>query len=105
MSGVITNLDMDRKGDLTVRTFQDVQANADWAHHCREIQSPGKDMRHKWHLPNNMINQFYMEYAGNGPPPPMNQEFWLYVDRRMNSSDYSMFRTDNPANPFRLGWR
>jgi hypothetical protein len=106
MAGVDTKLTMDRKGDLTVQTFQDVQINADWAAHCRDTQQHGKDLRHKWHLPNNMINKFYLDYAGPvGAPPPMNQEFWVYVDKRMNDPQYSKFRTDNPSNPFFLGHR
>jgi len=103
LSGVITNLKLDGE-DITVQTFQDAQYNADWAAHCRDTQTHGRDMRHKWHLPNNIINQFYLDYAGNGAPPPMNQEFWLYVDRRMNDPQYSKFRTDNPSNPFFAGY-
>lgn len=104
MSGVSTKLTMNGD-DLTVHTFQDAQTNADWAQHCRDTQVSGKDMRHKWHLPNNMVNQFYMDYAGDGAPPPMNEEFWRYVDKRMNDPQYSKFRTDNPSNPFFIGFR
>jgi hypothetical protein len=106
MTEIQTRLDLNRNGDLTVRTVQDVQVNADWAQNLRETQVAGKDMRHKWHLPNNMVAQFYMDYAGlDGTPPPMNQEFWAYVDKRMNDPQYSKFRTDNPSNPFFSGYK
>ena len=95
---------MNRNGDVTVRTFQDAQVNADWASHCRDTQVHGKDLRHKWHLPTNIINKFYMDYAGPNLRP-MNQEFWVYVDKQMNDPQYAKFRTDNPSNPFYLGYR
>ena len=106
MSGVQSRLDISRNGDLTVETFQDAQVNADWAANCRDTQQHGRDLRHKWHLPNNMVNKFYLEYAaGASDIPPMNQEFWTYVDKRMNDPQFSKFRTDNPSNPFFIGHR
>ena len=104
MSGVITNLELNGE-DVTVRTYQDAQVNADWASYCRGVPQHGKDLRHKWHLPNNIINAFYLEYAGDGAPPPMNQEFWVWVDRKMADPQYSKFRTDDPSNPFFSGYK
>jgi len=106
MQDILTRLDMNRNGDVTVETFQDAQDIADEAQFSRENVRPGRDIKPKWSLPNNLIYQFYLEYCGpTGFPPPMNQEFWEWVDKKkMTDPAYSKFRTDDPSNPFFSGY-
>src|SRR5690348_9081453 len=91
--------------DITVENVQDVEPSIDHAKLLRDQPQHGRDFQHKWHLPNVMINRFYLEYAGGEAAPPMNAEFWAFVDRKMKDPDYAKFRTDNPSNPFHLGYR
>ena len=76
------------------------------AKQLHEIRSQPKrgDVRHKWSLDTVMINKFYSDYCGWGPPRPMDSEFWAYVDKKMESPEYAVFRADDPANAYRLGW-
>jgi len=78
----------------------------DLARHLHEVRSlPQRgDFRHKWSLDNVMVNKFYSDYCGHGAPRPMDQEFWDYVDKKMENPEYAVFRADDPANAYRLGW-
>lgn len=62
------------------------------------------EIRHKWSLDTVMINKFYSDYCGTGAPRQMDGEFWAYVDKKMESPEYAVFRADDPANAYRLGW-
>ena len=71
----------------------------------REASTVGKDWKHKWQLPNVLVEKFYSEYTG-GTFKPMNQEFWVWVDKKlMSDADLSYFRTNNPSNPFWSGYK
>jgi hypothetical protein len=72
-------------------------------HERRALPQRG-DFREKWALDTVMINKFYSDYCGHGAPRPMDQEFWSWVDRKMSQPEYSVFRLDDPANAYRLGW-
>lgn len=72
--------------------------------HELRTQPQRGDFRHKWSLDNVMVNKFYSDYCGFGPPRPMDKEFWLYVDKKMENPEYSVFRADDPGNAYRLGW-
>lgn len=78
----------------------------DLVRHLHESRSQPQrgEMRHKWSLDTVMINKFYGEYCGHGAPRPMDGEFWDYVDKKMQSPEYAVFRADDPSSAYRLGW-
>ncbi len=96
-------------GDLIVRRFKDLQDTVDATAALRGEPQRG-DFRHKWHLEDIMIDKFYQEYCGlkggvaYGIDRPMNQEFWAWVDKKMDDPEYAKFRTDNQASQLRVGY-
>jgi hypothetical protein len=81
----------------------DAEELAKQLHEARGRPQRG-EMRHKWSLDTVMVNKFYSDYCGHGAPRPMDAEFWAYVDKKMESPEYAVFRADDPANAYRLGW-
>lgn len=101
-----TRLHFSADGSFTAETVQDVEDIIENNKVLREQTTHGRDFRHKWNLPAVMVHKFYNEYnEGLSETRPMNQEFWLWVDRKLNDPDLAKFRTSNPSNPFRLGYR
>lgn len=84
-------------------TVQDIEPILEENKFRREENGRG-DFRHKWNLPTVMIHKFYYEYTA-GEWRPMDNEFWLWVDKKLNDPDYAYFKTSNPSNPFHIGYR
>lgn len=93
---------------LVVERWQDVEPYIENSKEQQKLPNPkGDKFWPKWSLPPIEIIKFYDRYAaGDTFNKPMNQEFWEWVDKQvMGNSDYAFFRTSNPSNPFKLGWR
>lgn len=106
MSELITSFHYDKTDDrLHVVSTQDVEPYLDENKLRREANTVGKNWKHKWHLPNVLVERFYFEYTA-GTYRPMDREFWHWVDRKiMTDSDLALFRTNNPSNPFWVGYK
>lgn len=104
MSDLLTRFHFDNDA-VTVERVQDVEDIIEYNKLLRDQSQVGADFHQKWSLPNVMIERFYLEYAGDNAAPPMNGEFWAFVDKKMNDPDYAKFRTDNPSSPFFIGYR
>lgn len=95
-------------GDLHVRNVQDVEdiiennkrlqaepQKSDWGRHIASVPNV---------FINKMMNDAYMR--GNVNMRMFDEEFnRLYEWNIRNNENWRAFRTDNPSNPFHLGWR
>lgn len=92
-------------GDLVVRRSQDAQDIADRAKMLRDQPNKG-DFHHKWSIPNTLVDQFYQEYCGDqyAAAKPMDDEFWLFVHKRMASPEFRVFWCHDKQNQFRVGY-
>lgn len=106
MSDLLTSFKYNASDDtLHIVNTQDVEPYLEENKLRREANTVGKDWKHKWHLPNVLVEKFYLEYTG-GTFKPMNNEFWHWVDRKiMTDADLAYFRTNNSSNPFWIGHR
>ncbi len=106
MSDLLTGFKYEHVGDeFHITSVQDVEPYLEENKRRRESNTVGQDWKHKWHLPNVLVEKFYSEYTG-GTFKPMNEEFYVWVDKKiMSDPDLSKFRTNDPANPFHLGYR
>jgi len=103
---VATRLHFDAsENKITAQRTQDVEDIIEHNKVLRSMPQKSDWGRHKWNLPNVIVEQFYKSYNGDGPPKPMNAEFWAYVDRKMDDPDYRAFRVDDASNPFFIGHR
>ena len=103
-----TSFHVDRAtGEITINRVQDVEAILERAKEVCKNFTPGGDTRPKWTLSNVQIEKFYLEWCGDKlPPPPMNQDFWKWVDKRvMSDPDYAYCRTSNKASAFFSGFK
>ena len=107
MSGtrVLTSLKMDGR-DLLVHNYQDVE---DIREHNLMLQGePQKSDwgRHVASVPNNIINQWLNEEAARGNVMRIfSEEFNRMYERKIRDPENAAWRTDNPSNPFYVGWR
>lgn len=108
MSGtdVLTELKMEGR-DLVVRSYQDVE---DIIENNKRLQNePQKSDwgRHVASIPNNIYLQWLNEAwaAGNVALKAYSKEMDEIVARKLRNPDYAYLRTDNPSNPFYVGWR
>ncbi len=91
-----------------VNRIQDVEPTLDYITEQRNQPNPkGEKFWPKWEIPPVIQEQLYVKYSeGRFPAPPMDQEFWVWVDKKiMSDPDYSKFRLANTSNPFFLGYR
>jgi len=96
-----------RGDEIDVQRTQDVEDILENAKELAKQPNPtGDHFWDKWTLPNVIVEQFYIKYnEGRVDPKPMNQEFWLWVDKEvMTNPDYSRFRTGNKSRPFVMGY-
>lgn len=105
MSQIVTRPHLDADGSITFERSQDVEDIIEHNKTLRSMPQKSDWGRHKWNLPNVIVEQLYKAYNGDEFPKPMNQEFWAFVDRKMDDPDYRAFRVDNPSNPFFIGHR
>jgi hypothetical protein len=104
---VDTKLKLDN-GDLHVQTTQDVE---DILENNKRLQAePQKSDwgRHIASVPNVFINKMMNDAyaAGNVQMKLFDEEFnRLYEYNVKYNPDWRAWRTDNPSNPFHLGWR
>ena len=106
MSELLTSFKYHASDDaLHIVNTQDVEPYLEENKRRRESNTTGQDWKHKWGLPNVFVERFYSEYTG-GTYRPMNQEFWVWVDKKlMSDPDLSKFKTNDPTNSFRIGYR
>jgi len=103
-NNIFTKLHIDGDGKLFVERTGDAQDLVDAAAVLRDRDQHGGDFKHVWSLDPVMQEKFYQEYCGDGPPKPMDQEFWEWVHKKMKDPQYSKFWTHNPSNPFFTGY-
>ncbi len=90
-----------------VRSVEDVAPTLEFAAASRNLPNP-KGERHwpKWTLPPTTVEKLYTMYCGDKlPAPPMDTEFWQWVDKKvMSDPDYAYYRLGNTSNPFFMGY-
>ena len=86
---------------------EDVSPTLDYAAEQRNLPNPkGERFWPKWTIPPVTQDKLYTLYAGDTmPPPPMDGEFWAWVDKKiMSDPDYAGYRLANTSNPFFIGY-
>ena len=104
--GIRTHLVLDGD-DLLVNRVQDAEPLLEWAKERAKQPNPkGEKFWEKWTLTNVQIEDLYNKYSkGTIPAPPMDQEFWQWVDKTvMSDADYTHCRLINKSNPFHIGY-
>lgn len=105
MSDILTRFHFDGQDRVAVERVQDVEHSLEHAKELAKQANSRTDVRHKWHLPNVLIEKLYNRYCGGGIAKPMNTEFWVWVDKEvMTDESLSAFRTNNSSNPFFIGY-
>ena len=108
MSGtdVLTDLRMDGR-DLTVHSFQDVEDIIERNKRLRNEPQKSDWGRHVASIPNNIYLQWLNEAwaAGNVALRAFSKEMDEIVAAKLRDPDWAFLRTDNPSNPFNVGWR
>lgn len=93
--------------DLHVNRVQDAEPLLEWAKERRKLPNPkGEKFWEKWTLTTVQVEQLYNIYAkGQAAPPPMDNEFWAWVDKKvMSDPDYAYCRLANTSNPYFMGY-
>jgi len=107
MSDSRTRITLDGNAVHVVRVG-DVSPTLDYAAEQRNLPNPkGERFWPKWTIPPETQEKFYTMYVGTQlPPPPMDSEFWAWVDKKiMTDPDYSKYRLANTSNPFFMGYK
>lgn len=92
---------------IHVNSVQDVTDTLDYTAEQRNLPNPrGEKFWPKWELPPVAVERLYTMYAGDKlPAPPMDVEFWQWVDKKvMSDPDLAYYRLGNTSNPFFLGY-
>jgi hypothetical protein len=105
-SDVLTRLHVQASGAFAFERWQDcediVERNkalqsipqySDWARHVASIPCV---LLEKW------LNEEYER--GNVSLRMFSEEFNAVIARKLRDPDWAFLRTDNPSNPFRIGW-
>ena len=108
MSGtpVLTDLKV-QDGNLTVRTFQDVEDIIERNKRLRAEPQKSDWGRHTASIPNNIYLRWLNEEwaRGNVSLKPYGKEMAEITARKLRDPDWAYLRTDNPSNPFHVGWQ
>jgi len=92
-------------------TFQRTQDITDILDRNKELQNlmqdPKADWRHTATIPNVIYEKWISEEWGRGNKITsiFGPEMEKVVQKKLQDPDYRWLRTDNPSNPFHLGWR
>ncbi len=107
MSGtdVLTGLAV-KDGDLIVRSYQDVEDIIERNKLLQNTPQQSDWGRHVASIPNNIYSQWLHEAwaAGNVGLMPYSKEMDEIVAAKLRDPDWAYLRTDNPSNPFHVGW-
>jgi trehalose utilization protein len=90
-----------------VRT-QDVE---DIIENNKRLQNTPQDHKAVWRHTSTIPNIFYDRWLneewekGNRITSIFSEEFGKVIQRKLSDPDWRFLRTDNPSNPFYIGWR
>lgn len=104
---VTTRLHADGR-NITVERVQDVEDILELNKvRQNEPQSRSSDFRHIASVPNIFLERWLNEEhaRGNTMLRLWTPEFDKLVEQKLKDPDWRFLRTDNPSNPFHVGWR
>ncbi len=105
----LTRVSLDRTEKLIVaETMQDVEPILEYTKRLQSVEQKSDWGRHVATVPDVLIvKELNREYArGNTQLRYLGPGFDEWFGRTfVNNPEYRDFRTDNPSNPFHLGWR
>ena len=106
MSDLETRFHSVDKNTVAVERIQDVEPILDHNKLLRSLPQKSDWGRHIASIPNVIYERWFNEeYArGNVSVRMFTKEFDEIVARKLKDPEWAFLRTDNPSNPFHMGW-